>query len=1608
MRVKTLYKLIITIHILMLNLYGSDPLINSTAVISVNEDNQYEYLLKGTDLDGDSLVWSDQNSFPDWLQFELNQTTIIDNIGSGGIYNIYGIDTDPDGNLYYASPNLNQVFKRDISGNISVIAGNGEASSLSDGGLATSASVYLPWSVTWNDNKLYIAEKDSSKIRVVDLTTNIIETFATISGVVDVAFDDNNNLYASVWLSSGKIVKFDASNSYAQSDFVTGLNYPWGIDYYNNEIYIAEPNINVVKKIDIDTKNITTIVGTSGSSGSSGDGQDAKNALLNVPMFVRVDTQGRVFIADRDNYKIRIITTDGIINTYFGSSLDTPFDAIEGIAIHNDTVYVADRDNRSIVALSSKIVGIPTNEDVGNHDINLTFSDGNGGVATQNFTLTVVNTNDTPTITGTPNTIVNEDSSYSFTPSANDVDTGDTLVFSIINKPSWAEFNTTTGKLSGTPTNDNVGTTSDINITVTDSVGAQVSLALFDIEVVNTNDAPLFETNLTTQTIEEDTGVLSFEINASDIEGDEFNISIESNNTNILTVSKSWQGLLNQGDYVNTPLDFNLTTVQDAFGMVKITIRVDDGEDVTTQSFDINITDVIDKPLSIQITSTPNTSIKIGVPYIYKFIADFDMSQLDFNNSTLPSWLHFDNKYISTFVGGSSEDTFAKPFGIDVDSNGNIYVADSNHNQIKKITPSGIVSIFAGSGEIGFEDGNGLSASFNMPLGLSVDSFDNIYVADYANHMIRMITQNGDVTTIAGIGSAGDIDGDISVASFNYPTDIVLDSNGSIFVSDFYNHKIRKISKDGTVSTFAGSGKSGKNDGIGENATFYRPNGLAIDNQDNIYVADYLNHLIRKITPNALVSTYAGNGNNGFYNSNNVIEASFSYPTDLTFDNDGNLYVADYSNHKIRLINTNNEVSTYAGSGLKEHVDNYAMAGSFKAPASLVFFNDTLYVSDFESHSIRKITKETNYVMSGVAQSVGSYSVVLEVNFEEVTALQAFSINVLPNDQVTQNLDGTSTIETNSDDAQNSVQVTLAENTLYDIYYKEDNSSNIVVYNPSLEINITQESQISASLHDMVSIVSELEGTQVVLESTSLNFVPQTIISNDGTVQSSEINISLETDTIYIKKSNIDLDTNITTSTIFVSDISNSVITIKKDGAIAIFSTTKNSLNNDINISSTINYNASLSLYSSIIGFESSYVNETFGGSTVTISQEGFIEVLTPFDDDLNYLKVNILDTNGTINIYEVDENKNETLSLTKTNGSRLIIEGSSLNNLSSVDINISSNNISVSTDSNTSSQTLIDDSVQSIAQTIVDTKTGDIVTTIPSEDNVSTISNQVNGYVLASVALAQDKVTSVSLNLTGVDTNISKDKIVLKSKNSSVSLYTNGNAKLSLDNNETQSDINMNVAGSSVVFDKDDAGVMYQKVNLSIPINNIATQIYTTLNSKNEVSSGLNYNGIVSTFANKFTDVNSQVTVNSDASIDNKIEIENGLKLEQHINTDTTQSMKLELQNTKTSIASTIAGSNTNIDANGTVTQDIFEKTKNCLTSLTSTYTKSTVIVQDETMRVILVEKNCDDDSDVLVVSDSTLYPSSNNENNVSISKDENGTVEITTYTNSSYIEFK
>jgi sugar lactone lactonase YvrE len=289
---------------------------------------------------------------------------------------------------------------------------------------------------------------------------------------------------------------------------------------------------------------------------------------------------------------------------------------------------------------------------------------------------------------------------------------------------------------------------------------------------------------------------------------------------------------------------------------------------------------------------------------------------------------------------------FAYPTGVAADSAGNVYVADSDNSTIRKITPGGVVTTLAGTaGLTGSTDGTGAAARFDSPNGVATDSAGNVYVSEWGNNTIRKITPAGIVSTLAGTaGVRGSVDGTGAAARFSLLRGVAVDSAGNVYVAD--DTTIRKITRAGVVTTLAGTaGVRGSTDGTGAAARFNPPNGVATDGAGNVYVCEWGNNTIRKITPAGVVTTLAGTAGVAGSTDGTGAAARFRFPIAVTTDSTGNVYVADWGNSTIRKITPAGMVSTVVGVAGQASFVPSALPGRIAFPVGVAVSGTSLYIT---------------------------------------------------------------------------------------------------------------------------------------------------------------------------------------------------------------------------------------------------------------------------------------------------------------------------------------------------------------------------------------------------------------------------------------------------------------------------------------------------------------------------------------------------------------------------------------------------------------------------------------------------------------------------------------
>jgi hypothetical protein len=333
-------------------------------------------------------------------------------------------------------------------------------------------------------------------------------------------------------------------------------------------------------------------------------------------------------------------------------------------------------------------------------------------------------------------------------------------------------------------------------------------------------------------------------------------------------------------------------------------------------------------------------------------------------------------------ISGSADGTgsaarFRYPTGVAVDGAGNVFVADRDNNTIRRVTPAGLVTTMAGNpAAYGSDDGTGSAARFNHPFGVAVDTNGNVFVADADNHTIRKVSASRVVTTLAGsAGASGSADGTGIAARFHGPTGVAVDDAGNVLVADQLNHTVRKVSATGLVTTLAGSaGVPGSADGTGSAARFYYPTSVALDTSSNVFVADQFNHTVRKVSAAGVVSTLAGSAGSPGSDDGTGSAARFHNPAGVAVGDAGDVFVADYTNNVIRKVSAAGVVTTLAGSaGCPGSADGTGSAARLNGPDGVAVDSyGNLYVADTLNNTIRKVTPDGMVItLAGIAQQPG-------------------------------------------------------------------------------------------------------------------------------------------------------------------------------------------------------------------------------------------------------------------------------------------------------------------------------------------------------------------------------------------------------------------------------------------------------------------------------------------------------------------------------------------------------------------------------------------------------------------------------------------------------------
>jgi len=766
------------------------------------------------------------------------------------------IAVDVAGNLYVADELNHRIRKITPGGNVTTIAGSNIAG-FADAPLATNGQLLFPTGIAVDaaGTNIYIADRGNHRIRLVS----------------------GGALYTLAGNGTAGYVQGAATS--AQFRNPTGV----AIDALGN-VYVADSDNHCVRLISGGT------VSTAAGTGISGflDG-DAGIAQFSYPSDVVVDLDGRVLVADRDNHRLRRIH-DGQVITLAGSGIPGILDSPSSGFLYPATA----------AQFSS-----PTNVATGGYDGAIYLTEQGDGIrrisrdAPPAITLPqTFNAIDAVNVgIALPKTLL-ADTTYYFRASATNGRNP--------SQPIYGEI------LSFTTPTDPV-------IAIFNGAGA---------------DSPQLES------------------------GEAVDFGITARGTPIIRFFK----VTNQGEWdltigpvITTPgvqitggtgvvpagasLAFQVTVDASAGGNFNglVTIGCDDPDQGI---FYIPITWIVRNPPTV-VTGSPS-GLGNGIATLNATVnPEASATTVSFAYSQDPNI----NGVAVTTVAGSSAG-FNAPIAIATDASGNIYVADELNHRIRKITPAGVITTVAGSGTAGTENGPVASARFSGPAGIAVGSDGTLYVSDSGNHRIRAISPDGQVTTHSGLGLSGFTEGDPSAARFSNPGALAIAADDTLYLADRGNRRVRKISPSGTVSTLAGSGLNGSINGPAESARFTDLRGIAVSVSSVVYITESGSGQIRRISPNGTVDTFIASG--------------LSDPWGISLAENGNLFVADGSSQRIRKVTPLGVITSYAGSGSSGTMDGLGPVAQFNTPVSVaVDPSGDVIVGEISNNTIRRITPTT-------------------------------------------------------------------------------------------------------------------------------------------------------------------------------------------------------------------------------------------------------------------------------------------------------------------------------------------------------------------------------------------------------------------------------------------------------------------------------------------------------------------------------------------------------------------------------------------------------------------------------------------------------------------------
>ncbi|MEI6568350.1 MAG: Ig-like domain repeat protein, partial [Verrucomicrobiota bacterium] len=838
-----------------------------------------------------------------------------------------GLAIDVAGNTYVADSSNHVIRVITTNGMVTTLAGSGPGSPGTwDGTNLTSARFRCPSAVAvetdrhgWTD--IWVADTGNHRIRAI---------------VMPAPSSKEANLVASVVGSGAGFA--DGDNTVAQFSSPRGLAVQPAVEW-GSTVYVADTGNNRIRKIDR-YGTVTTLAGTNTAGWADGVGSLAQ---FNAPQGVAIDGAGNVFVADTGNHRIRKVTPSGVVTTVAGTNVAGWLDGVgagarfsspAGLAMDRaGSLVVADFGNNRIRLVTP--LGVATTL-AGSSASGLGNGPGSGSAFNGPCSVAFDNVGNIR-LTDLNNQCVRGLECEMAPPVAS------TTVWTRVGGSSVLTFsNTITGLLPATTyyyraVGVNVprekgqimsfwtkGSTTTTLVSSTNFAAVGTSVG-FTSTVASASSQTAITGNVT---FKDGTNVLS----AVALVGGTAVLSAGNLVLGTRGITAEYSGDANYDSSASSPV----------VGVLMCSAPMP----TTLDASDISWTN-----------ATVSGAVTAGYLPTGAFI-QYSTNGGGWEVTTLAGT----NPGMSDGIGSVAR--FNLPRGVTVDRLRNVYVADSANHCIRKISPLGVVTTLAGTNNSGAADGLGRAARFTYPAGVSADYAGNVWVADGNLSSIRKITPGGLVTTFAGMlpgfgtNTDGYLDAFAAEARFSLPSGVVVDNDLNLFVADSGNQRIRGITAAGMVRTMAGTNTTGWVDGTGSLAMFNNPFGVALDKAGNVIVADLTNNCIRKVSQEGVVTTLAGGGGSGWVDGIGT-EARFNHPSGVAVDYDGNIYVADRDNFRIRRIDAGGIVTTVAGTNSTGTTDGIGSMAKFNRPTGVaVDGNRTLYVADSGNNSIRKLVKQ--------------------------------------------------------------------------------------------------------------------------------------------------------------------------------------------------------------------------------------------------------------------------------------------------------------------------------------------------------------------------------------------------------------------------------------------------------------------------------------------------------------------------------------------------------------------------------------------------------------------------------------------------------------------------